>query len=76
MDKKEMMEIFQEVKENHKKLDACERHDFSIDLNSERPMGKKYQCTRCGGWVDETKKTWYEKGLAHAENNSRDIDNE
>lgn len=65
MDKKTIDEIWLQVKENHRKLDGCRIHDFSIDLNPERPMGKKYQCTRCGGWVDVTGKTWYEKGLQH-----------
>ena len=72
MDNQTMDDLWLQVRKNHQKLDGCQRHDFSIDLNPERPMGKKYQCTRCGGWVDVTEKNWYEKGLAHAENTEKE----
>lgn len=63
--KAEMKKIFEEVKENHKKLDSCNLHDFSIDNNPEKLYGRKYQCTKCGGVVDSVTKSWYESGVAH-----------
>jgi len=71
MDKHTMDDLWLQVRKNHQKLDSCQRHDFSIDMNPEKPVGKKYQCTRCGGEVDLSAKHWYEKGLAHAENNGK-----
>ena len=57
--------IMAEVKENIRKLESCKFHDFSIDLNPDKVMFKKWQCSRCGGEVDCTKKQWYELGTAH-----------
>lgn len=72
MNKQVMNEIWLQVKENHRKLETCQKHDFSIDLTPERPIGKMYQCTQCGGSVDAIEKKWYEKGLAHAENHAKE----
>ena len=62
--KEGMKKIWGDVKENHKKLNGCKRpHDFNIDLNPEKKMGKKWECTKCGGTVDGIHKKWYEEGL-------------
>lgn len=61
----DMDEIWNEVKENGKKLDSCTKHDFSIDTEPDKKFGKKYQCPNCGGHIDAIKKMWYEKGLKH-----------
>jgi hypothetical protein len=66
MNKEAVKQIFEEVKENHRKLDSCSRHDFSIDLVPDTKWGKRYQCSRCRGIVDSLTKYWYEKGLKHA----------
>jgi hypothetical protein len=58
-------EIWNEIQENHKKIESCNKHDFSIDLNPDKKFDKKYQCSKCGGHVDAIKKSWYEKGLKH-----------
>lgn len=57
--------IWEGVKENSRKLEACPGHDFSIDLRPDRPVGKDWQCTRCGGRADTIAKLWYERGLEH-----------
>ncbi len=59
--------IFEEVKENHRKLDSCSLHDFSIDITPSKPYMKKFRCTNCSGEVDLTTKSWYEKGLQHGQ---------
>lgn len=57
--------IWAEVQENHRKLRGCALHDFSIDLNPDRRMGKKWQCSRCGGVIDAVRRLWYIDGLKH-----------
>lgn len=58
-------EIWRRVRANHAKLAGCGDHDFSIDLTPAKPLGKCWQCTRCGGEVDAIHKGWYEEGRAH-----------
>lgn len=58
-------EIFEQVKENHEKLKSCNRHDFSKDLTPDKKVNKEWECTNCGGSVDSSAKTWYERGLVH-----------
>lgn len=71
--RKDMDEIFQQVKANHKLLESCPRHDFSIALDhfTKKPLEvattfSDWRCSNCGGWVDGAAKRWYERGLAHA----------
>lgn len=66
MNRDEAKALWQQVRENHKKLASCKLHDFSIDLTPGKPWGNRYQCVNCGGEVDDTRKEWYEKGLKHA----------
>ena len=61
-------EIWEEVKENNRKLNSCPLHDFSIDLKPDRKLGKDWQCTQCGGNISSIDKSWYEKGLEHQRN--------
>lgn len=56
--------IVHEVRENHKRLNACDKHDFV--LHEERSINSKYKCTRCEGIVDRTVYFWYEQGAKHA----------
>lgn len=62
MTKDDARHILEQVKENHKKLDSCTCHDFSVDLTPDQKMLKKYQCVNCKGEVDSIAKYWYEKG--------------
>lgn len=68
--------VFEEVKQNHKKMDTCPHHDFSIVLDRhskqridnptpQQLFGAKFQCTRCGGIVDGIERLWYTRGLRH-----------
>lgn len=69
MNKVDVNGIWLKVKANSKKLNGCVLHDFSIDMNPDKQMLKRYQCTNCGGEVDHTTKYWYETGLAHGKGN-------
>lgn len=56
--------IFEEVKANKKLLDNCVRpHDFSIDASPNKPLFKKWKCSKCGGTVESQFKKAYEEGL-------------
>lgn len=65
--------IWEEVKANKAKLDACEGpHDLQPDESTKYATAKdggaicrKYKCTRCGGLVDSVNAHWYIKGLTH-----------
>ena len=59
------MELLEEVKENLSKLENCTKpHDFSIDMDKKKPFNKRYVCTKCGGYVWQSNKIWYERGLS------------
>lgn len=74
---KETDKVLDEVKSNIAKLDGCDGpHDFSIAINrhTKKPLenqqpthvfGAKWQCSKCGGYVDAINRTWYERGLKH-----------
>jgi hypothetical protein len=73
LSKDEVKNIWLKIKENSKKLEACPKHDFSIDLEPNKKFNKKYQCTCCGGTVYDQAKYWYEKGFGHGSKVSEDI---
>lgn len=70
--------IWLEVKTNSKRLEGCQRHDFSICLEryTKKPIenptpaqrfGAKWRCSKCAGEIDGINKIWYERGLKHSE---------
>lgn len=65
----EQKRIFENVRNNRKKLESCSHHDFLIEIPvPHSKIQKKYQCTHCKGIVDSQEKYWYELGLLHARN--------
>ena len=61
----EAKRIFEEVKANHARLAACERHDFEpIDAAKRR---SPHRCRRCGGELNALNVSWYNRGLADAQ---------
>jgi hypothetical protein len=79
---KETDQILVQVRANTAKLEGCEGpHDFSIALDRytkepianptpQQHFGCKWQCFKCGGYVDAINKSWYNRGLNHAAPNS------
>lgn len=62
----ELDKIWQEVKANQAKLDAClGPHDFSIEYRKIGNFVRDYQCTKCSGHIQSGDKRWYERGLKH-----------
>lgn len=55
-----MASIWEEVKSNHAKLNACQWHEFEPVL----PLATKprYRCKNCGGEIDSSAFHWHEQG--------------
>ena len=65
-ERKNFYELAETIGENFKRIQDCPGpHDFSIDLTPDRPLLKRWCCTRCRGEVDTAGKRWYELGLLH-----------
>lgn len=56
--------LWEEVKENHKKLNSCNFHEFE-DITPEKKLDKKYRCKNCGGELFQTQVSYYNLGLKH-----------
>lgn len=63
-------DVIQSILGNRKKLENCNGHDFSIDLNPEIVAGKRWACNNCNGTVSSIQKSWYEEGLKHGTSKS------
>ncbi|KKN18695.1 hypothetical protein LCGC14_0953110 [marine sediment metagenome] len=60
----EVDRIFEEVKANHAKLDACDGHDFE-PCERIGELVRSYKCMRCFGVLDAVNRRWYECGRVH-----------
>jgi len=65
IDRARMTTLWEEVKENGRKLNSCARHDFA-KIEPIVTMNQKYQCIHCLGTIDGIAHSWYSKGRAHA----------
>lgn len=63
----EARRIFEQVKVNQARLDACEGpHDFCIEHRRVGTIVRDYKCRKCGGVLDSINVGWYKRGLEHA----------
>jgi hypothetical protein len=65
---KERLEgIWEEVKENKKRLDNCTGpHEFTPnDVDGLLGTAKNYKCSKCQGTITSVEHRWYERGLQH-----------
>ena len=52
--------IWKEVKANNELLKNCIKpHDFSIEIKEKR----KWQCSKCKGFINSIERVWYKEGL-------------
>lgn len=65
-------EIWKSVKENRAKLDACKRHNFTIN-NVPMELGAKVKCNVCGGWLELVRVKDYCRGYKAAGGNPNDV---
>ena len=64
LDSGEVDRVFEDVKVNHAKLDACDGHDFE-PCERIGELVRSYRCTRCDGVLDTIMRLWYERGRVH-----------
>lgn len=57
-----MVEIWEQVKANHAKLNACPWHEFEAVPMSEAGLKRRYRCIHCGGEIDQHAHHWHEQG--------------
>ena len=63
--KEEASKIYEEVKENQRRLKSCEGpHDFH-PVDPEEKIRRRYRCSKCQGEVDTVACSWYREGLKH-----------
>lgn len=63
--REEAAKIFEEVKANHARLDACAGpHDF-VPHEHSGSLAVNWRCTKCQGILASVSKYWYEDGLKH-----------
>ncbi len=65
INKEHLREIFEEVKENNRKLFNCTGPHKFVVMGTEEIINKKYRCELCGGTIDAGRKHWYDQGLKH-----------
>ncbi len=63
-----MRRLLDAIIANNNVLEECSRHSFDIDI-SKRVADKRWKCSNCGGELDDSRKSWYEKGLEHGKRN-------
>lgn len=63
--RKDIEEIFKQVKANQAVLDTCKGHDFSVPHRKIGQIVTDWKCSKCGGTVERQCKRWYELGLRH-----------
>lgn len=63
--RKDLLDIWEQVKANTARLDACARHEFEA-ITPARPLKQRYRCIRCQGEVDAHAHHWHEIGRRQA----------
>lgn len=60
----QIVELWESVKENHRKLDACPRHEFEVvgQKGIVARMQDRYRCKHCGGEIGASEHYWFQKG--------------
>ena len=56
-----LLSIWDQVRANQAKLDACARHDFK----PVQPGNRSRSCLHCGGSLGLAEARWYELGRQH-----------
>lgn len=63
---KDLKDIWEDVKENHRKLDSCPGpHDFVVKNPEARRMNQRMVCRKCKGEMTVLDANLYLKGVAH-----------
>jgi hypothetical protein len=57
--------ILAEVRENHRKLATCTRHEFFRPKDGSATFARRFTCLHCGGTMTGEKIHWYAEGVKH-----------
>ena len=64
LSKDDILSIWDEVRENAKKLEGCPGpHDFQPDTS--KRLNRDEVCSKCGGKISKVNANWYREGLEH-----------
>ena len=58
----EIHNIFEKVKDNHRKLNGCASHNFVMTSDPDI-LKRKFMCSNCQGEIDGIAHDWYQKGF-------------
>ena len=74
LSKDRQLEILEEVKQSHKKLESCTCHEFSVRIDQSHIHSPipKWMCKNCRGIVENRIKNWYELGFKHGQLSTSD----
>jgi hypothetical protein len=64
--------IYEEIKENQARLDACKKHHFPT-FPERVEFGMKLDCSKCGGSMNAVHAFAYTQGYVAAGGNGNDI---
>ena len=65
--------LYNKVRENRDRLDACPRHFFPDLIVKPRHLGQKAKCSVCGGEMDLIAINYYVRGFEAAGKSGNDI---
>lgn len=71
--RKELHDIFLDVKENHKKRIKCPHHDFGKYPKGIGHHNTRLTCRHCGAWMNVLDIIHYADGYAAAGGNPNDV---
>jgi len=57
-----LAQIENEVEQNQRRLESCDRHDFH-PKDGKQTFMCRWVCSKCQGEVDSLARLWYDKGL-------------
>lgn len=60
--KSDVQAIFEQVKENSAKLNACQYHEFELHEQAQILTRSKFRCIHCGGTISGSDYRWHELG--------------
>jgi hypothetical protein len=63
--------LLAEIRENHRKLDSCDGHNFNIPENPK--LNQRLECSKCGGTLRFEAIGYYIRGYVHAGGNADDV---
>jgi len=58
-------QLWEEAKKNHEALSECKGPHSFQNITPDKPIGRRYQCDKCGGTLGGVMVFWYNLGIIH-----------